>query len=119
MAYEDNRAIGDTELRELEGCINIEDGGIEAPYTGILTRGGLLGGTGRETTTAIRASRVSAHMETIVSSMTPFGYPDAEELKLMATSKSEIEGCNELRYDAITNARHRKNRCIYHNGEKC
>ena len=36
-------------------------------------------------------NRVTAHMDTIVSSMTPFGYPDGEDLKLKANTSIALE----------------------------
>lgn len=36
-------------------------------------------------------SRVTSHMDTIVSSMTPFGYPDGEDLKLKASTTIALE----------------------------
>ena len=36
-------------------------------------------------------NQVTAHMDTIVSSMTPFGYPDGEDLKLKANTSIALE----------------------------
>lgn len=36
-------------------------------------------------------NRVTAHMDTIVSSMTPFGYPDGEDLRLKANTSIALE----------------------------
>ena len=52
-------------------------------------------------------NRVSAHMDTIVSSMAPFGYPDGEDLKLKANTTIALEkrimDATELAYVSADN----------------